>query len=197
MEHQKEKISRAVLTSAASGTNAEAFSRAIRASNSKIDAQLMISVFRSLGHSKDSTMGRFNLRKRGGSSTLGEVSVDDVVAEYAKRMLERKRRLTARRTLADYVELGADLTPEVLDAKKTKGDEMEARRKSRREGAAFSLVQRWRLWVEDEEWVHIYPFGKMPAFVAFYSAIVLGIIAMCAWKTIADQYDETRFYERE
>ena len=191
MEQSKEHVSRALLTSAASETNAEAFRRAIRASNSKIDAKLMIGVFRSLGNSRES-VGHLGLRKRRGVSNSGEVSVDAVVAEYAKGMLERKRKIIPR-TLADYVELGADLTPEVLNTEKMKKDEREARRKARKEGA-LTLVQKWRIWVEDDERVDIYPFGKVPAFVAFYSAIVLGIIAMCLWKTIADQYDETRFY---
>ena len=194
MEHV-EHVSRNVLSSAASEINAEAFRRAIRASNSKIDAELMISVFRSLGNSRES-MGQINMRKRRGVSNSGQVSVDAVVAEYAKGMLERKRKATKARTLADFVELGADLTTEVLDAEKKRNDEIEAERKGWKEGAR-TLMQKWKYWVEKEEEVDIYPFGKMPAFVAFYSAIVVGIILMCAWKTIADQYDETRFYGRE
>ena len=189
MGQPSEHVSHAVLSSAASEPNAEAFRRAIRASNSKIDAELMIGVFRSLGNAHES-----NLRKRRGVS---EVSVDAVVAEYAKGMLERNRTRT-RRTLADYVELGAGLTSEMLDAEKMKKEEEEeALEKGRHEGA-FSLVKKWRRLVESEEMVTIYPFpGKVPPFVAFYSAIIVGIILMLAWKTISDQYDETRFYEGE
>ena len=191
MGQPSEHVNHAVLSSAASEPNAEAFRRAIRASNSKIDAELMIGVFRSLGNAHES-----NLRKRRGVSRPGEVSVDAVVAEYAKGMLERNRTRT-RRTLADYVELGAGLTSEMLDAEKMKKEEEEALEKGRHEGA-FSLVKKWRRLVESEEMVTIYPFpGKVPPFVAFYSAIIVGIILMLAWKTISDQYDETRFYEGE
>ena len=135
MEQSKEHVSRALLTSAASETNAEAFRRAIRASNSKIDAQLMIRVFRSLDNSREST-GQSGLRKRRGVSNPGEVSVDAVVAEYAKGMLERNRSRT-RRTLADYVELGAGLTSEMLDAEKIK----ERGGGGAREGSARGGVQ--------------------------------------------------------
>ena len=191
MGQPREHVSHAVLLSAASEPNAEAFRRAIRASNSKIDAEVMISVFRSLGNAYES-----NLRKRRVVSEPGEVSVDAVVAEYAKGMLERNRTRT-KRTLADYVELGAGLTSKMLDAEKMKKEEEEALDKGRYEGA-FSLVKKWRRLVESEEIVTIYPFpGKVPPFVAFYSAIFVGIILMLAWKTISDQYDETRFYEGE
>ena len=189
MGQPSEHVSHAVLSSAVTEPNAEAFRRAIRASNSKIDAELMISVFRSFGNAHES-----NLRKRRGVPEPGEVSVDAVVAEYAKGMLERNRTRT-RRTLADYVELGAGLTSEMLDAEKMKKEEEEALEKGRYEGT-FSLAKKWRRLVESEEMVTIYPFpGKLPPFVAFYSAIIVGIILMLAWKTISDQYDETRFYE--
>ena len=193
MEQPKEHVSRADLATAAAETNAEAFRRVIKVSNSKIDAKLMISVFQSLGNSGKSK-AELNSRKRRGVPNPGVVSVDAVVDQYAKGVLARKGKKERKRTVADYVDSGADLTLEVLKhklEKKKKRDEIKAREKKQKEGALHLGQKLMRWWVENDEIVDIRypPLGKMSANLAICSAIVLGIIAMFAWKAFTDHFD--------
>ena len=177
------------MAKAASGPMAEAFRRGCALAGSKIDVELMISVFKRLGESKPPKPKKksdLNLPRNKGPSVPEEVSVDTVVAEYKKGMETREHRVASTRDrakLANYVRLGVGLAPEVLTARMRQREEMRARQGEPRR---LTWTETWKRWVEEDEIVHFRYFGSWPAFLVYYCSLFVLFSSLALWKIFTD-----------
>ena len=207
MEPQEKFLSRADLAKAATDPMAEAFRRACALSQSKIDVELMIAVFTSLGESKTSERPKpkkkngLNRPRNGVPSDPDKVSEDTVVSEYIKRMATRENRAAStskRASLADYVRQGIDLTPEWQEAEMR---QREARRALRRGPPRENMSWResWNYWVERDRIVDLGSLGRWPAFVLYGMCIFIIFAWIPTWKMLSDWLNDviTQYWGQE